>query len=167
MQVTDVYICGVATELGVKYTALDALKLGFSTTIVEDACRGMNKNNIERAKADFRRAGGEVITSDDLLQQLENSSLATGPGNTPRDTGGEGDALAAIDSSGSPIPLEGKEEHQPAGKDGEGSKELATAADEASAAGETRNNFRSRTCFCGYVRVLSNQVLCLKIESKL
>ena len=99
LQVTDLYVCGIATELGVKYTALDALKLGFKTTIVQDACRGMNKNNIEKAKGDVRRAGGEVITSTALLQKLGKSSLTTGPGNTPRDPGDEGDAVAAISPS--------------------------------------------------------------------
>lgn len=42
MQVTQVYICGLATDYCVKFTALDALKLGYRTVVLEDLCRGVN-----------------------------------------------------------------------------------------------------------------------------
>jgi nicotinamidase/pyrazinamidase len=40
--VTDVFICGLATDYCVKFTALDAVQFGFRTHLVEDACRGVN-----------------------------------------------------------------------------------------------------------------------------
>src|SRR5512147_565922 len=38
--VTHVYVCGLATDYCVKFTALDAAQMGFKTWLVEDACRG-------------------------------------------------------------------------------------------------------------------------------
>jgi nicotinamidase/pyrazinamidase len=37
-----VYLCGLATDYCVKHTALDAVRLGFETFLIEDACRGVN-----------------------------------------------------------------------------------------------------------------------------
>lgn len=37
-RVTDVYVCGLATDYCVKFTALDAVARGFRTFLVEDAC---------------------------------------------------------------------------------------------------------------------------------
>ena len=63
--VTDVYVLGLATDYCVKFTALDARKLGFRTVLVEDACRGVNLSpgDVEGAVEDLRRAGVEVATS--------------------------------------------------------------------------------------------------------
>lgn len=40
--VTDVGICGLATDYCVKFTALDAVREGFRVTLIESACRGVN-----------------------------------------------------------------------------------------------------------------------------
>ena len=40
--VASVYVCGLATDYCVKFTALDAVQLGFETFLIEDACRGVN-----------------------------------------------------------------------------------------------------------------------------
>ncbi|HEX3997963.1 MAG TPA: bifunctional nicotinamidase/pyrazinamidase [Pirellulales bacterium] len=37
-----VYVCGLATDYCVKFTALDAVALGFETHLIEGACRGVN-----------------------------------------------------------------------------------------------------------------------------
>ena len=79
LQVTDVYVCGIATELGVKYTALDALQLDFTATIVEDACQGMNKNNVQKAMADARRAGCNIASSKEVVESLEKKKLESRP----------------------------------------------------------------------------------------
>ena len=49
--VTDVYLCGLATDYCVGYTALDALELGFRTIVVEDCCRGIDPDGITKTKA--------------------------------------------------------------------------------------------------------------------
>lgn len=61
--VKDVYVCGLAGDYCVYYTAKDALKEGFSTCIIEDATRSINNDDFEKAKQDIRSAGGRVIDS--------------------------------------------------------------------------------------------------------
>lgn len=66
--VTAVYVCGLATDYCVKWTALDALSLEFSTFVIADATRGVNlqAGDSELALAEVDRAGGHVITSSQL-----------------------------------------------------------------------------------------------------
>eukprot|EP00903_Cladosiphon_okamuranus_P000045 g45.t1 len=68
--ITRVYVLGLATDYCVKFTALDALQLGFETYLVEDASRGVNlaPGDVDQAVADMRAAGVQVVQSDSLLQ---------------------------------------------------------------------------------------------------
>jgi nicotinamidase/pyrazinamidase len=66
--VTEVYVCGLATDYCVKFTALDAVDLGFKTFLVEDASRGVNlgPGDVENAISEMRSKGVAVVTSKDL-----------------------------------------------------------------------------------------------------
>ena len=68
--ITRVYVLGLATDYCVKFTALDALQLGFETYLVEDASRGVNlaPGDVDQAVADMRAAGVQIVQSDSLLQ---------------------------------------------------------------------------------------------------
>jgi nicotinamidase/pyrazinamidase len=61
--VTDTYVCGLATDYCVKFTALDGLQLGFKVFVVKDACRGVNLNPDDATKAiqEMKRAGARII----------------------------------------------------------------------------------------------------------
>jgi nicotinamidase/pyrazinamidase len=63
--VTHVYIAGVATDYRVKFTALDAMRLGFAAHVIDDACRAVNLAPSDGADAfdEMRRAGVRVIGS--------------------------------------------------------------------------------------------------------
>lgn len=63
----QVYIVGLASDYCVKFTALDAQRLGFATYVIEDACRGVNlaPNDVALALNELRQAGVHVIRSDD------------------------------------------------------------------------------------------------------
>jgi len=67
--VTDVHVLGLATDYCVKFTALDAAALGFRTTLIEDASRGVDlqPGDIARAVEEMRHAGIKIITSADLI----------------------------------------------------------------------------------------------------
>lgn len=67
--VDEVFIVGLATDYCVKFTALDAAAQGFKTTLIEDACRGVNLEPGDAAAAveQLRQAGVQIITSADLL----------------------------------------------------------------------------------------------------
>ena len=60
--VDHVTIGGIATDVCVKNTALDALRLGFGVTIDRDAVRGVDlePGDSERALDEIRAAGGQV-----------------------------------------------------------------------------------------------------------
>lgn len=67
--ITDVYITGLATDYCVKFTALDAVDLGFNTWVVVDACCGVNMqpDDCDKACAEMKAAGCQLITSSQLL----------------------------------------------------------------------------------------------------
>ena len=66
--VDEVYIVGLATDYCVKFTALDAVELGFKTYLIQDACRGVNLNNHDSDEAiqGMKTKGVGIISSDIL-----------------------------------------------------------------------------------------------------
>lgn len=65
--INRVFVCGLATDFCVAWTALDARKAGFQTYVIEDACRGIDlMGSLERAWADMKKAGVRRITSSDI-----------------------------------------------------------------------------------------------------
>ena len=62
--VRQVYVCGLAAEFCVLYTALDAIELGFETYYLEDATRALSQEGFKEAKEQLLRRGGKLITSD-------------------------------------------------------------------------------------------------------
>ena len=68
--VTEVFVCGLATDYCVKFTVLDAAQQGFKTHFIEDASRGVNlgPNDVKNAIAEMNRAGIETVQSPDILK---------------------------------------------------------------------------------------------------
>jgi nicotinamidase/pyrazinamidase len=67
--VTEVFVCGLTTDYCVKFSALDAVHLGFKTNVIEDATRGINlgPNDVKNAVAEMKRAGINIVQSAELL----------------------------------------------------------------------------------------------------
>jgi nicotinamidase/pyrazinamidase len=62
------FICGLATDFCVAWTALDARAAGFETSVIDDASRAIDANgSLSRAWADMTAAGVHRITSGELL----------------------------------------------------------------------------------------------------
>jgi nicotinamidase/pyrazinamidase len=59
-QVTDVDVCGIATDYCVRATALDAVAAGFSVRLLPDLCAGVAPDSTERALAEMKQAGVTV-----------------------------------------------------------------------------------------------------------
>jgi len=59
----DLTIVGLATDYCVKATVLDARDLGFTVTVLENACRAVNLSPDDGAKAlaTMRAAGVQVV----------------------------------------------------------------------------------------------------------
>lgn len=67
--VKEVFVCGLATDYCVKFTALDAAQMGFKTYFIEDASRGVNlrSTDVPNAIAEMQRAGIAVVQSAELF----------------------------------------------------------------------------------------------------
>ena len=67
--VTEVFVCGLATDYCVKFTALDAVQMGFKTHLVEDASRGVNLSpeDVKNAVEAMKRAGIAIRQSCELV----------------------------------------------------------------------------------------------------
>lgn len=62
--VTRVTLLGLATDYCVAWSALDAVRLGFAATVVEDGCRGIDLGgSVARAWAEMAGAGVARLTS--------------------------------------------------------------------------------------------------------
>jgi nicotinamidase/pyrazinamidase len=60
--ITKVRLCGLATDVCVAFSALDAVAQGFSTSVVLDACRGIDLNgSLATMTKRMRDAGVQVI----------------------------------------------------------------------------------------------------------
>ena len=68
-KVTDVYVCGLAMDVCVKATALDAVEQGFRTHVVTDACRGVTAEGIAEAKQAFVQNGITILASSEVRKQ--------------------------------------------------------------------------------------------------
>ncbi len=71
--VRDVYVAGLATDYCVKFTALDAVALGFCTHLIQDACRGveLNPGDVVRAVNEMHVAGVRMVTAADVARAEE------------------------------------------------------------------------------------------------
>ncbi|MFW2368660.1 MAG: bifunctional nicotinamidase/pyrazinamidase [Desulforhopalus sp.] len=67
--VTEVYICGLATDFCVKFTGLDALKQGYKTVVLEDLCKGVNMDPADSDKAlnELKHAGAAIEQSRNIV----------------------------------------------------------------------------------------------------
>ena len=66
--VKSVYVCGLATDYCVRFTAEDAHELGFETYVITDATAGVNlqAGDVERALQALALRGIHLITSKEL-----------------------------------------------------------------------------------------------------
>jgi nicotinamidase/pyrazinamidase len=65
--ITDLYLCGLATDFCVAWSAEDAATFGFNATIIEDASRAIDLNgSLAAAWARLEEAGVKRITSQDF-----------------------------------------------------------------------------------------------------
>jgi nicotinamidase/pyrazinamidase len=65
--ITTLFVCGLATDFCVAWTALDARALGFDTYVIEDACRAIDlKGSLAAAWKDMQSHGVKRIQSGDI-----------------------------------------------------------------------------------------------------
>ena len=69
-KISHLYLLGLTTEGAVKQTALDAVDLGFKTSVIEDACRSGSPSPEAAAQAfaEMKKGGVHLVQSRDLLK---------------------------------------------------------------------------------------------------
>lgn len=67
--VTDVFVVGLAGDYCVKCTAIDAVKAGFKSWLIEEGTRCVDPNNWDQVKGELQVAGVSVIHADDPVVQ--------------------------------------------------------------------------------------------------
>lgn len=61
---TRVFLCGLAYDYCVGYSALDARRLGLQAIVIKDACRAINLGgSVEKIEAEFGREGVQLVDS--------------------------------------------------------------------------------------------------------
>ncbi len=63
-RLSELYVCGLATDFCVAWTALDARAAGFAVTLVEEACRAIDlQGSAAKALSQLDAAGVQRVTS--------------------------------------------------------------------------------------------------------
>ncbi|MCS7173307.1 MAG: isochorismatase family protein [Armatimonadetes bacterium] len=65
--VEEVYVCGLAMDVCVNFTALDAARAGFRTILLEDATRPVFPEQLPEKRRAWQEAGVAVRQAQDLL----------------------------------------------------------------------------------------------------
>ena len=59
--VDEVFVCGLATDYCVKFTALDSVKSGFKTYFIEDISKGVNPISVASSIEEMKSVGVSII----------------------------------------------------------------------------------------------------------
>lgn len=59
-KVSEIFVCGLAADYCVYFTANDSYDLGFKTTIIEQATKPISPENWEKIKVEFQQKGGYI-----------------------------------------------------------------------------------------------------------
>lgn len=66
--IEELYICGLATDFCVKWTAIDGMAEGFEVMVIEDAVAGIDlENSAEKAWKEMEEAGVERVKSTEIF----------------------------------------------------------------------------------------------------
>ncbi|MET0344481.1 MAG: bifunctional nicotinamidase/pyrazinamidase [Polyangiales bacterium] len=70
--VKALYVMGLATDFCVKWSVLDALRLGYRVHLVQDGCRGVGlaANDVDDALSVMREAGATFTSSAEVLSAM-------------------------------------------------------------------------------------------------
>ena len=68
MKGSDVYLCGLALDVCVYFSALDAVNLGYRTHVITDATRGIDSpgGSLDEAVRHMKKEGVSFVHSDEL-----------------------------------------------------------------------------------------------------
>lgn len=65
--ITDLYVCGLARDICVKWTVEDALDLGFKTSLLWDLTRAVDPSTDTAVREELSKKGAAILDSSTLL----------------------------------------------------------------------------------------------------
>lgn len=68
---TDIYVCGLAYDVCVGATAIDAISAGYRTILIDDCCRGVDLKDIEHTKETVISSNGIISHSKEVKAMVE------------------------------------------------------------------------------------------------
>lgn len=68
-EVNEVHFCGLAGDICVYYSILDALAEGFSAVLIEDAARPLYPEKFDDIKCELAKEGVRIILSEELMAE--------------------------------------------------------------------------------------------------
>lgn len=79
--ITELHICGLATDVCVKFSLLDAAELlpGVKIVFVEDASRGLSEDAVNTAKQEISAAGIDIKQAAELLPEKPRPAICPRP----------------------------------------------------------------------------------------
>ena len=66
-RITELYLCGLAGDICVYHTIIDAIKEGFSSTLIEDASRPLSQETFAFLKKELTDKGVRILNSDEII----------------------------------------------------------------------------------------------------
>ncbi|MFN3966649.1 MAG: bifunctional nicotinamidase/pyrazinamidase [Endomicrobiia bacterium] len=68
LKIKNIYVCGLATDYCVYFTALDGIKFGFKVSVIIDASKGVNvpEGNVEKAIEDMKKRGIKILIHESI-----------------------------------------------------------------------------------------------------
>ena len=69
LNITDLYVCGLAGDVCVAWTSLDALELGYRVVFIDDACRVISLPASEKIKKKLETKGATIVRSDEVCSK--------------------------------------------------------------------------------------------------
>lgn len=73
--ITDIYVCGLAYDVCVGATAVDAISSGYRTILLDDCCRGVDLKDIENVKETVVSTNGVIVTSKEVSLKVDGISF--------------------------------------------------------------------------------------------
>jgi nicotinamidase/pyrazinamidase len=65
-KITEVYVCGLAGDYCVYFTAMDAIASGFKTFVLDEAIKSISEVDYQKAKKDWEKKGAESVFTSRL-----------------------------------------------------------------------------------------------------
>jgi len=69
--IKDIYLCGLAWDYCVAFTALEGRELGYNVHVITDGCKGVSTEGVTATTLRMKQAGVKFISSQDFEKALE------------------------------------------------------------------------------------------------